>query len=194
MLFPIAVNRRARLRACASQVLVLASLTTAAFAHELQVGRTASNQIVMNILGGQPFDLEESPFPGFDGFAASDPGFVAIVEDDPNTGTLVLPTSSFLKFTLVGIDAGIQIWNDSGSAPMNVGETYTLGQPLFHVHPIWHSPAGIPGNLYDIQIQLFDQTGVLSASPVYTFVFTPVPEPGSLSLLLAPALVILRRR
>ena len=46
------------------------AMALSAQAHELRVGRNESDQIIMHIEGGQPFDLEESPFPGFDGFAA----------------------------------------------------------------------------------------------------------------------------
>jgi len=177
-------------------VTALCILTTGHWssAHELQVGRNNSNQVAMNILGGQPFEIRESELPGFDGFAAVDPGFVSLLEDDPNTGLFLLPQTSFIKFTLLGIDPGLQIWNDTGTAPMNVGETYTVGIPLFHTHPVWHIPSGAPGNVYAAQIQLFDQSGILSPGPIYTLTFAAVPEPATISLVMLAALTAAYRQ
>ncbi len=163
------------------------------FAHELQVGRNETNQIIMHIEGGQPFDLEESPFPGFDGFAASDPGFVALPVDNPGEGIFALPSSADLEFELLAADAHIQVWNDTGSAPMLIGERFTMGQPLFHIHPIWHSPDGTPGEEYGIQVRLHDLSGQLAASNAYTILFSPVPEPTAATMLLIGG-IFLRRR
>ena len=176
-------------------VILSLGLATAAqaLAHELQVGRNESNQIIMHIEGGQPFDLEESPFPGFDGFAASDPGFVALPVDNPGEGIFALPSTADLEFELLGADAHIQVWNDTGTAPMLVGERFTMGQPLFHIHPIWHSPDGTPGEEYGIHVRLHDLSGQLTASDAYTILFTPVPEPTTAAMLLVGAMAWRRR-
>src|ERR1051326_8512371 len=62
----------------------LGTLTHTTMAHELLVGRSGANQIVMHILVPMPFDLEPSPSPGFDGYAAADPGFVSLGADQPD--------------------------------------------------------------------------------------------------------------
>lgn len=170
------------------------AMALSAQAHELRVGRNESDQIIMHIEGGQPFDLEESPFPGFDGFAASDPGFVALPVDNPGEGIFALPSNADLEFELLGADAQIQVWNDTGTAPMLVGERFTMGQPLFHIHPIWHSPDGMPGEEYGIQIRLHDISGQLAASDAYTLLFTPVPEPTPAAGLLLLGAIAGRRR
>lgn len=164
-----------------------------ALAHELQVGRNEFNQIIMHIEGGQPFDLDESPFPGFEGFAASDPGFVALPVDNPGEGIFALPSTADLEFELLAADAHIQVWNDTGTAPMLVGERFTMGQPLFHIHPIWHSPDGSPGEEYGIQVRLHDLSGQLAASDAYSILFTPVPEPTAAAVLLLGGFLMRRR-
>src|SRR5262245_3764588 len=111
-------------------------------AHELLVGRSSSDQILLHIEGEMPFDLGESPFPGFDGFAAADPGWVATDEDLPAEGLFMLPPGSDLEFILLAATPHIRVWNDRGTAPMEIGETFHIGQPLFHSHPIWQSVDG----------------------------------------------------
>lgn len=184
------------MRNAATATLMLASFwaAPAGRAHELQVGRSESNRIIMHIVGGQPFDLEESPFEGFDGFAASDPGFVALPVDVPADGIFALPETSNLEFELLAADAHIQVWNDTGTAPMVVGERFSMGMPLFHIHPIWHSPDGIPDEAYSLQVRLHDISGQLASSDAYSLLFSPIPEPGAATLILMLGAVALRRR
>lgn len=174
--------------------LALAGFVSSAAAHELLVGRDAANRIVMHS-DAEPFPLDESPFPGFDGFAASDPGFVALGADRPTENIFALPGTADLEFTLIADEPHIQVWNDTGTAPMEIGESFTMGQPLFHVHPIWHSPDGTPGETYTLHIRLHDLSGQLSDSASYPIAFTPVPEPtAAAGLVLAALTVICRRR
>ncbi len=163
----------------------LAALTIdPVFAHELLVSRTPENALRMEMINGPIYHLEPSEFPEFPGFVSFDPGFVALAVDDPGTDRFRLPDASDIEFVLIGAEPHIQVWNDTGTAPMLIGETFSIGAPLFHAHPVWHSPDGTPGEHYHLQIQLRDRAGLVADSPVYTVGFEPVPEPASLALLL----------
>lgn len=167
--------------AATSMLASIGSLPSAE-AHELLVGRSASNQILLHIEGEPPFDLGESTFPGFDGFAEADPGWVATTEDLPDEGLFLLPPSSDLEFVLLASTEHIRVWNDRGSAPMQIGETYHIGQPLFHNHPIWQSLDGVPGEVYSLTVRLRDRNGVLTDSGDYVLEFevTPTIVPGDI--------------
>src|SRR5262245_41215488 len=126
-------------------VMVVLGLAFAGFAseparaHELLIGRSDTDQIVLHIEGDMPFFLPESIFPGLDGFAAANPGFVSTDEDLPDEGLFIMPGTCDLEFILLAATEHIRVWNDHGSAPMTIGETYHIGQPLFHNHPVWQS-------------------------------------------------------
>ncbi len=169
-------------------------LSSAAVAHELQVGRTSDNQLALHMDGGPPFFLPQSQFRGFDGYAAAEPGFVSNEDVDPDNNFFPLLAGVDLEFELVAAEPHIQVWNDTGSAPMIVGERYTIGGQLFHNHPIWHSPDGTPNVEYTLQIRLVDLSGQLSDSPVYSIGFIPTPEPAAGLLLVLGAAWALRRR
>lgn len=166
-----------------SALSLAASLAPAVLAHDLELGVSSTNQLVMHVLVEQPFDLPVSEFSGFPGYAAADPGFFNAPADDPNNDLFMLPPTADLEFILIASGPHIQIWNDTGSAPMQIGEHYTIGSPFFHVHPLYHSPAGIEGEIYSLQIQIIDLSGQLAASDIYTMTFTPVPEPATSTLL-----------
>lgn len=174
--------------------VVLFGAGSLAPAHELLVGRNAANQVVMHLVGGPVYDLPLSPFPGIVGFAAADPGFVANGDDNPGEDIFIMPPTSDIEFVLISADPHIAVWNDTGSAPMNIGQVYHIGSGIFHNHPVWQSPDGTPNTVYALAIQLRDRTGQLSDSVVYSIGFRPVPEPGVAALLLAGAAVAARRR
>lgn len=159
-------------------------------AHELLIGRV-DNQLAMHFQD-EAFELPESEIPGFPGFADVNPGFVALPSDLPDLSTL--PAGADLEWTLLSIDPGILVLNDTGTGYLNVGETYNIGMPVFHVHPLWHNPAGVPGEVYSLSLRLHDRAGLLTDSEAYTIEFTPIPEPAGAALLLLGAGIIARRR
>lgn len=179
---------------CGMAVLGFATLLIArAGAHELLVGRNAENQIAMHF-DDEAFELPVSEFEGFPGFAAADPGFVATAVDRPGEGLFMLPDTVDLAWTLLAISPELQLLNDNGSGPLGIGESYSLGAPLFHVHPLWHSPTGTPGAEYSLTLRIHDRNEALSDSGEYTLRFTPTPEPASAVLMLLGAAALLRRR
>lgn len=171
-----------RVVAAVTAVACLGIGSGAGWAHELLVGRTAANQILLHIEGETPFELGESNFPGFDGYAAADPGWVATDEDLPEEGMFMLPPACDLEFVLLDATPHIQVWNDTGTAPMQIGEAFHIGQPLFHSHPIWHSPDGVPGELYTLTVRLRDRAGLLSQSDIALIEFEVIPSisPGDI--------------
>ena len=166
-----------------SLVLALATLVSApSSAHELLVGRSAGNQILLILEGEIPYELGESTFPGFDGYAEADPGWVATDEDLPAQGLFMLPPTCDIEFVLLDGTPHIQVWNDTGTAPMQIGETFHIGQPLFHSHPIWQSPDGVPNEIYSLTIRLRDSNGVLTQSVEHVIPFEVIPtiSPGDI--------------
>lgn len=159
--------------------------------HELLVGRLGDH-IHMHY-DAEPFEIPVSPFPQYPGYADTDPGFVALPVDLPDGDLFTLPPQADIVWTLLAISPGMHVLNDTGTAYLNVGESYTLGMPLFHVHPLWHIPDGVVGEVYSVTIRLHDRSGTLEESEDYQIDFTPVPEPATAALLLATA-ALLRRR
>jgi hypothetical protein len=73
------------------------------------------------------------------------------------------------------------VWNDSGSAIVPIGGSYTLGAPYFHHHPLWNITSGVYGESYEIQIKFHDGTGTYTDSEPVTILFAPAC-PGDVNL------------
>ena len=174
--------------------LALLTMVQAAVAHQLLVGRNSQNQIVLILDDGPTYDLPLSSLPGFPGFADAEPGFVGNGDDMPADDFFSLPIAADLEFQLVSAQPHIQVWNDTGTAPMTPGQVYHLGMGQFHNHPVWHSPDGTPNEVYSLTIQVRDRTGLLSNSANSTIGFRPVPEPATVGLLVRGAAILARRR
>ena len=181
----------ARIAAAGIALLTLAEI---AAAHQLLVGRNGANRIVMELDDGPVYDLGPSFIPGIDGFADAEPGFVGNGDDFPAEDFFMIPPTADIEFVLISAEPHIAVWNDTGSAHMLVGETYHVGVGFFHNHPVWHSPDGTPGEVYELEILLRDRAGLLSDSEVYAIGFRPVPEPGMALMLLVGAAAVARRR
>lgn len=169
------------------------ALVSAASAHDtIQVGRSAAGQMVGHLHFDDAFlYLPESVFPGFEGFAAPDPGWEAVHEDHPDEDLFMLPHSADIAAVLLASDAEMGVWN--GSAFVGVGESLLLGHPAFHIHPIWNAfPSAQVGGTYEMTFMLTDLSGQFTDSDPFTLVFSPIPEPSGAVLLLAAALM--RRR
>lgn len=116
-------------------VFVAAAALPAAAHDTIQVAQDEAGKLV----GHAHFDdvvvyLPESVFPGFDGFAGPDPGVEALIEDDPDEGLFVLPSTVNIELVLISADPVMRVWN--GSAFLAPGDALVLGAPYFHLHPV----------------------------------------------------------
>lgn len=157
--------------------VVLAAQT--AFAHEeILVGTDGAGKLTA--LVDEPFELPESIFQGYDGWASGFPGFFADpAASDPNEAIFALPDGSDLEFELLRFDPGMRVLNDHGSAYLELGERYHLGGVFFDVHPLWNITDGVVGDPLTMDIRIYDRNGLSSQSEEITLTFIPVPEPAT---------------
>lgn len=163
-----------------------------ALGHGISVGRTIQNQLAAVIEEPMPLPLGESTFPGVPGFADADPGFASLHEAEGDL--ILLQELSEIEFVLLGADAGIQVWNDRGDAPMAIGETFYLGFPEFSEHPVWNIHEGQLGDIKSLTVQLRDRTQLSADSDPIVLEFVAIPEPSSALLLVLGAGLLARRR
>jgi hypothetical protein len=157
---------------------------------EIDVGRTAAGQLKVEIQFTQPLVLEASVYPGISGYATGAMGMHSIFLDDPGNDFFQLSTAADFQFILLAKDPGMEVWNDTGSAYMGIGESYHIGPPIFDTHPVWNIVTGTPGNVYSLTLKLHDLNGVYPDSTPFDLSFTPapiVPGPGPYEINIAPA-------
>ena len=70
-------------------------------------------------------------------------------------------------------DPGMEVWNDTGSGFMGIGESYFIGPPPFDNHPIWNLLGGSPGSAYSLTLRFHDSNGVYPDSAPVILSFTP---------------------
>ncbi len=158
----------------ATACAVIGSAVGVAAAHpesELTVGRTAENVLVRTEDAADAMHIEESVFPGINGYASGLIGFHSAELDDPTNGTFALSDSCDLEAILVSIDPGFQILNDEHI--MQPGDAIHLGIPFFDVHPIFNIYAGAPGDVFYVTLRFHDLQGIYADSEPVTFAFTP---------------------
>jgi hypothetical protein len=114
-----------------------------------------------------------SVFPGISGYATGEIGVHSTVFDDPTNDFFQLSTESDFRFILLAKDPGMEVWNDTGSGYMGVGESFFVGQAPFDTHPIWNIVNGTPGNSYSLTLKFHDLNGIYSDSAPFTVSFTP---------------------
>ena len=143
--------------------------------NEIQIGRSPTGQLKVQVSFVQPLGLEVSTIPGFPGFATGDVGFHSVAADDASEDFLELSPLADLRFILLAKDAGMEVWNDTGSAPMRVGESFYIGPAFFDTHPIWDIVSGIPGQAYSLTLGIHDVNGIHADSEPLVLQFTPTP-------------------
>jgi hypothetical protein len=140
---------------------------------EITVGRDAKNRLVARFDAARSYPLEASRLIGIDGYAAGFPGFNSIFEERAGDAFFQLDPASSIEFVLVGADPGIAVWNDHGTGPMAVEETFLLGAPPFDAHAVWNCTRGEAGKRYALRLKLRDRTGRYGDSDVFSPGFTP---------------------
>lgn len=143
-----------------------------ALAHDvLDIARSSTGQLRVHHHIPMPMMLPESFIAGFDGWANVEPGFQTLAEDDPGHGLFMLSPACHLEFELLSVDAGLIVWNDTGAAPMSVGERFDLGSPFFHVHAIWNIPPATGPGVYSATVRIHDTAGLYTPSAPVTLSF-----------------------
>jgi hypothetical protein len=168
------------LRTQLALALVILSGALRALAHDetaILVGRSSAAQIVVDSDFPQPLELPPSIFPSISGYVTTFLGIHSTILDDPTNDFFQLSTAANLQFILLAKDPGMEVWNDTGSAFMNVGQTFSIGTAPFDTHPLWNLVTGTVGNAYSLTLKLHDLNGVYSDSNPFTLSFTPAPPP-----------------
>jgi hypothetical protein len=161
--------------ACLSLVTVVGLRELSALAEEeILAGRSAAGQLNVNIDFIQPLVLEASIYPGISGYATGGMGFHSTILDDAANDFFQLSTTADFRFILLAKDAGMEVWNDTGSGYMGTNDTFFIGPTPFDTHPIWNIVNGTPGNAYSLILKLHDVNGIYPDSLPFTLSFTPV--------------------
>jgi hypothetical protein len=144
---------------------------------EIVVGRDAKGRLVARVDASRAFPLGPSRLVSVPGYADAMPGLNSTFVAKPDQDFYELDAASDLEFVLLAADAGLAVWNDHGTGPMKVGESFSLGHPPFDSHPVWNVPKGEAGRRYQLEIRLRDRSGRHAESAVITAAFTPDDSP-----------------
>ena len=147
---------------------------TTAFAHNaIEVGHHASGQVFPHWHQDEPALLPVSTFPGIKGWAGVPVGFEALFKDEPGHDLFVLDPKCSIQFILLAADPGMFVMNDTGTGHMKIGESFNLGNPYFHAHPVFHLENGVYGQTYTLQFKFIDTTGLYTESGTVDVDFIP---------------------
>jgi hypothetical protein len=166
--------------------LTMASVGFQVLAHEekeIVVGRNAAGEIKVEMEFSQPVELEESVFPGISGHATGELAFHSTLLDSPTNDFFQLSTAADFRFVLLAKDPGMEVWNDTGSGFMGIGESFYIGPSPFDSHPVWNLVTGIRGNSYSLTMKLHDLNGIYPDSTPFTLSFA---LPDSFEIKIAP--------
>lgn len=151
----------------------LVALRASAQEEEIHVGRTAAGQLKVEVEFTQPLPLPVSVYPGITGYATANVGLHSTIFDDPTNDFFQPSTSANFRFILVAKDPGMEVWNDTGSGYLGIGESFNIGPPPFDTHPVWNLPGGSPGVAYSLTLRFHDSNGVYPDSAPVILSFTP---------------------
>jgi hypothetical protein len=154
--------------------LLVATIALPAWAdeNEFHVGRSAAGQLKPEIGFAQPLELEPSIIPGITGYATGLVGLHSTELDDPDDDFFKLSTECNLRLVLLAKDAGMEVWNDTGSGFLAIGASFYVGVPPFDTHPIWNLVTNSPGIAYSLTLKLHDVNGVHQDSEPFNLSFT----------------------
>lgn len=158
-------------------VVIATCAVSITFAHEEQVllvGRTGAGELHVHMDFNQPVELPESIFPGISGYAFGELAFHSTILDEPAEDLFQLSTAADFQLILIAKDAGMEVWNDTGSGYMGTNQTYYIGPAPFDNHPLWNIANGTPGNTYSLTLKLRDVNNVYPESDPFVLSFTPI--------------------
>ncbi len=143
---------------------------------EIIVGRDSLGQLKVRIEFTIPSILPVSIFPGIQGFATGEIGVHSAVSDEPgNDFYVVSPTADF-RLILVAKEPGMEVWNDSGSGFMQVGDTFYVGPAPFDTHPLWNLLVDSPGVARSLTVKFRDLNGIYPESDPFVISFAAPPR------------------
>jgi hypothetical protein len=140
---------------------------------EIIVGRSAAGELKFHLHFTQPVEIEKSIYPGISGYATAAVAFHSTIPDEPDDDFFQLSTGADFRFVLLAKDSGMEIWNDTGTGYMSIGEMFFIGPSPFDNHPVWNLVNGTPGNAYSLTMKLRDANSVYPDSTPFTLSFTP---------------------
>jgi hypothetical protein len=140
---------------------------------EIIVGHNTAGKLKVEI-GFSVLGLESSVFAGVTGYATGAAGFHSAAFDEPADDFFQLSPAADFRFVLLAKDTGMEVWNDTFTGFMNLGESHILGQAPFDNHPIWNIVNGTPGNTYSLSLKISDLNGIYVESDPFELSFTPV--------------------
>ncbi|HRJ48917.1 MAG: hypothetical protein KF787_05425 [Phycisphaeraceae bacterium] len=168
-------------------VLVTAAvsgLAAPALAHDMMfVGRTSTGKLTIFIEDGiLPNMMVPSIFPEYPGWIQPEFGFETIGEDVPEYNLYTISSQSNVVLKLVASDPGVYLQKPQFAGPLGIGETYTFGNPYFHLHPIWTIDDVEIGRVYAMTFVLQDTSGQYADSNPFTLTFGCTPCPADFDL------------
>lgn len=153
-------------------LLLLAVSTENAAGHGVVIGQNSEGRLSVHIEAAMPVELHPSTIPGVDGWADTEPGITSAEINEPKEDIFLLDLNCNVQFILVSFDPGVQIVTSHVWVP---GETFDFGPPFFDYHLVFNIiPGGEIGTTYALRFRLHDTNGVLTDSPEYELLFTPV--------------------
>jgi hypothetical protein len=158
---------------CACLVTLAAMQATADDELEIHVGRTAAQELAIEIHFPQPVVVPVSIFPGITGYAFGELAFHSLAFDEPTNDFFQLSPSADFRLILIAKDPGMEVWNDTGSGFLATNQTYYIGQPPFDNHPLWNIVNGTQGSVYSLTLKLYDVNNVYPDSNPFVLSFTP---------------------
>jgi hypothetical protein len=161
-----------------SAIVASAGLAIANFAlahNAIEVGHKANGQLFPHWHQKDPSPISVSNIPTIPGWADIPVGIEAIVKDEPGHDLFVLADNCSIEFIVVAADPNVMVWNENSSAPLPVGgaDSFVLGAPFFHYHPIWSISEAVYGQTFDITLVFKDKSGQYTDSDPVTVTFTP---------------------
>jgi hypothetical protein len=145
-----------------------------AFAHEEQVivvGRNSAGELQIDSDFAQPVKLPVSIFSQISGYATGELGIHSSVSDEPTNDFFQVSAAADFRFILLAKDSGMEVWNDTGSGYMEVGDVFFIGPAPFDTHPIWNLVSGTPGNACSLTLKLRDVNGIYPDSDPFVLSF-----------------------